>query len=121
MNKKFFMITGLALVMLAGALGCAQHQQSKKLYYQEWDVTWLTPVGTELDIIGELYKPIKKATNKQIGVYVAEVDGYPTTIQYPILQKNIVGKWVVTYNGYDRDMMLAQYDMLSDRRTGVNN
>ena len=113
MNKKIFVVSLLALTMLLGSFGCAKH--SETVYYQEWDVAWLTPVGTSFDVVGELYKPIKQDRNKQIGVFVSETDGRPTIVQYPILQKNIAGRWIVVNNGYDRDMMMSEYDLLADR------
>ena len=108
MYKNFIMAAGLTLALVITAAGCAKHTET--VYYQEWHVEWLTPVGTDLDIVGELYKPMHKDTHKQIGVYVVEIDGTPvTTIQYPILQQTTEGTWRVVANGYDRNFMLDQY------------
>lgn len=110
--RNFFIAGTLAVAMLMGAAGCAK--KSETVYYQEWHIEWLTPKGTELTIIGDLYKPIQKAQNKQFGIYVSEANGTPTTIQYPILQKTITGKWVVVANGYDKKMMQAEYVLMPD-------
>ncbi len=112
MNKRLLVAIMLVLVMALGAVGCAQ--KSSKTYYVEWDYAWLTPHGTDMVVVSDMYKPLKKAKNKEIGILVSELNGTPMTIEYPIFQKTKTGKWVIIDNGYNKADMMYKYERMND-------